>query len=272
MDALETLDQAVFRCFQDHQMPALDAVMVNLTDLGNHYLVTGVAVLAALVFLALRRPRAALLVVVAGLSCWAFVETVKRTVKRPRPVGIHRLEPSLLSRILTPGSQRATGDLPPAMPSEKSYSFPSGHTFSSAAVYLTVALLAARRLRRPWPRVVLVVGTALLVFAIGVTRLYVGAHYLSDVVAGWAGGLGVALLCAWLDERWAAPHEARRSAEQGPVAPVRDGGPPPAHGLANSLSSSFSSGLYSVVSCSMKVLPSRLTASFIGRFTPSTSL
>jgi undecaprenyl-diphosphatase len=106
------------------------------------------------------------------------------------------------------------------MPSEKSYSFPSGHTFSSAAVYLTVAFLAARRLRRRWLRILTVVGSVLLVLGIGVTRLYVGAHYLSDVVAGWAGGLGVALLCAWLDERWAAPHEALPSATNGPVGPV----------------------------------------------------
>ena len=220
MEWLGTLDQEVLRWFQDHQTPAMNQVMVNLTGLGQRTVVTVVGVLAALGFLILRRPRPALLVVLATFGSWGLVDGVKWAVRRPRPAGVHRLEPSLLSRALSRVEEHQTGGLPPPTPTEKGYSFPSSHALSSTATYLTIALLAARRLRRRWTRILVVVGSALLVFVIGVTRLYVGAHYLSDVVAGWAGGLGVALLCAWLDERWAAPHEALRSADRGPGAPA----------------------------------------------------
>jgi undecaprenyl-diphosphatase len=220
MDWLAALDQDVFRWFQDHQTPGLNHVIVNLTDLGHRYVVTLVALLAAACFLALRRPRPALLVLLAAVAAWALVVGVKHTVQRPRPPGIHHLEPSLLSRALSPGQAHPGGGLPEPTPEESSYSFPSGHALSSAAIYLTVALLAARCRRGRWLRTLVVVGSVLLVFVIGVTRLYLGMHYLSDVVAGWAGGLGLALLCAWLDEKWAAPHEARPSAERGPSAPV----------------------------------------------------
>jgi undecaprenyl-diphosphatase len=209
MQGLGTVDQELFRWFQDHQTPALNAVVVNLTDLGHRHVVMLVALLAAVCFLALRRPRPALLVLAAAFASWALVVGIKRAVERPRPSGIHRLEPSLLSRALGQGGTQPAGGLPEPTHTEKSYSFPSGHALSSGAIYLTVALLAARRLRRRRLRVLVVVGTALLVFVIGLTRLYLGVHYFSDVIAGWAGGLGVALLWVWLDEWWAAPREAR---------------------------------------------------------------
>ena len=214
MEWLGTVDQEVVRWFQDHQTQALNAVMVNLTDLGNGYVLWPVTLLAAACFLALRQWRAALLIVLAAVAAWVLVEGIKPAIARPRPSGTHHLEPSLLSRALGYPEGPPAGGLP-ATRAEKTYSFPSGHALRSAAVYLTVALLAARRLRRRGLGALVIVGSAVLVLVIGVTRLYLGAHYLSDVVAGWAGGLGVALVCAWLDERRAA-----RPGERGPIAPV----------------------------------------------------
>src|SRR5205085_8477974 len=69
----------------------------------------------------------------------------------------------------------------------QSYSFPSGHAMVSASFYFFVAYLAWR-LVRGWWRGVLVVGLALLVVAIGVSRIYLQAHYLSDVIAGYVAG------------------------------------------------------------------------------------
>jgi undecaprenyl-diphosphatase len=225
MDVLGGLDQGVLHWFQAQHTPWLDAVMVNLTDLGNRYVVTVVALLAAVCFLAVRQYRAALLMVVAAVACWALVEGIKNVVRRERPpkTEVRRVEePSLLSRVLGAAEQRPTGELPQPTHAERTYSFPSGHALSSGAVYLTLALLVARRLRRRGPRVLVVVGTALLVFVIGVTRLYLGAHYFTDVLAGWLGGLGVALICAWLDERW-APRAAAPAASTGPP-PIHPGG------------------------------------------------
>ena len=71
------------------------------------------------------------------------------------------------------------------------YSFPSGHTYSSTLIYGLLAYLAWRHLPGVWH---LLVPIALVVFIIlvGISRVYLGAHYPTDVVGGWV--LGVAIL------------------------------------------------------------------------------
>lgn len=77
------------------------------------------------------------------------------------------------------------------------YSFPSGHAMMSATVYLTLAALLARLAPRTRLRLYLVAAAALLAGLVGVSRVYLGVHWASDVIAGWAAGAGWALLC-WL--------------------------------------------------------------------------
>jgi membrane-associated phospholipid phosphatase len=68
------------------------------------------------------------------------------------------------------------------------YSFPSGHAMISTAAYGALAYLAWGPLRTPRRRLIVVAGTVVLVALIGFSRLYLGVHYLSDVLAGVAGG------------------------------------------------------------------------------------
>ena len=70
----------------------------------------------------------------------------------------------------------------------ETYSFPSGHAMVSTALYGALAYLAWSRLRTPRARVALLTGTAALLSLICFSRLYLGVHYLSDVLAGAAGG------------------------------------------------------------------------------------
>ena len=70
----------------------------------------------------------------------------------------------------------------------ETYSFPSGHAMISTAAYGAFAYLAWSRLRTRQARLALVAGTAVLVALICFSRLYLGVHYLSDVLAGAAGG------------------------------------------------------------------------------------
>jgi undecaprenyl-diphosphatase len=69
------------------------------------------------------------------------------------------------------------------------YSFPSGHAMISTAAYGAFAYLAWSRLETRGRRLMLVAGTSLFVALIGFSRLYLGVHYLSDVLAGVAGGV-----------------------------------------------------------------------------------
>ena len=79
--------------------------------------------------------------------------------------------------------------------SESEPSFPSGHATDSAAFYLALAfIVAVFVLRRPLVRAFVVVGAALLTIGIGVSRLVLGVHWPTDVIAGWSLGTVAALL------------------------------------------------------------------------------
>jgi len=76
----------------------------------------------------------------------------------------------------------------------KSYSFPSGHAFGSIAVYGLFAWLALKYLPQPWNSIVAVLLVALIIL-VGLSRIYLGAHYPTDVLGGWIlGGIVLGLI------------------------------------------------------------------------------
>jgi undecaprenyl-diphosphatase len=77
-----------------------------------------------------------------------------------------------------------------------SYSFPSGHAMASAAAYGAVAVLVARDCPSRAP--VAFAAAAVLALLIGASRIYLGVHWMTDVLAGWAAGLFVLLIGAYL--------------------------------------------------------------------------
>lgn len=79
-------------------------------------------------------------------------------------------------------------------------SFPSGHSMMSAVVYLTLGVLIAPVLQHVKLRCYVIGSALLLTFLIGISRIYMGVHYPTDVLAGWTAGLVWALLC-WLAGR-----------------------------------------------------------------------
>jgi undecaprenyl-diphosphatase len=106
----------------------------------------------------------------------------------------------LLQWILKAVFARARPDIVPHLQQVMSSSFPSGHALTSAAVYLTLGALLMRiaegRLAKYYCIAIAMVVTAL----VGSSRVFLGVHYPSDVVAGWLIGMSWALLC-WLVER-----------------------------------------------------------------------
>ena len=78
-----------------------------------------------------------------------------------------------------------------------SLSFPSGHAMLSAIIYLTLAAFLARLVRSRDLKLYVVAVAFLLSLLVGVTRVYLGVHYASDVLAGWSAGLAWALVC-WI--------------------------------------------------------------------------
>src|SRR3954470_20091327 len=79
-------------------------------------------------------------------------------------------------------------------------SFPSGHSMLSAVVYLTLGSLLSRLSPRRRIKAYFLTTALLLTFLVGVSRVYMGVHYPTDVLAGWTAGLVWAVLC-WLVAR-----------------------------------------------------------------------
>jgi undecaprenyl-diphosphatase len=107
----------------------------------------------------------------------------------------------LLSGVLKWAVARDRPELVPHLSATYTSSFPSGHSMMSAVVYLTLGSLLAR-LASEWRVKIYCIGAALLVSGlVGVSRVYMGVHYPTDVLAGWTAGLAWASLC-WLVARY----------------------------------------------------------------------
>jgi undecaprenyl-diphosphatase len=141
----------------------------QITDLGGSQTVWLVTVAAALALIAFRHWHGAIALLVAVASTQLVVDVLKLTVGRPRP-------------------DHAVADT-------SGFSFPSAHSATSMAVYATLTLLAARAVSGRL-RVMVAVAGGVVVVAIGLTRVYLGAHYPTDVLAGWLTG-AVVVLGSW---------------------------------------------------------------------------
>ena len=155
--------------------PALLEAVRDWTALGGVLLrnLFAVIVIAALLLVRLRRE--ATLLAATILSGWVVNTLIKALVGRPRP--------TIVSHLAEAGGS----------------SFPSGHSFNSAVVYMGIALALAALSARRGVRWSLIAGAASLTALIALTRVWLGVHYPSDVLAGWLGGMAWALTaCALL--------------------------------------------------------------------------
>lgn len=142
-------------------LPNMDGAMIWLSWLGDPRLVLGVATAMALGLWLGRMRREAVFVALSVGGAAAFNTLAKALFQRPRP------------------------NLWPSSSPEADYGFPSGHAMLSMALAVALALLVWKRPTR-WP--IFAVGSA-WVLGVGLSRLYLGVHFPSDIVAGWSVSL-----------------------------------------------------------------------------------
>ncbi|MEX1032699.1 MAG: phosphatase PAP2 family protein [Cellvibrionaceae bacterium] len=106
----------------------------------------------------------------------------------------------LLSTLLKSGFDRPRPELVPHESLVYTASFPSGHSMMAAVVYLSIAALLIRLEPRAVLRFYVLAVAVLLTIAVGISRIYLGVHWPTDVLAGWAAGATWAMLC-WLGAR-----------------------------------------------------------------------
>ena len=173
-EEIVNVDREIARTLHEHANPAMTDLWLTVTNFGG---LVGMALLALAAALTLqRRSRlAAAFVTSAYVGALALVGGLKLGFGRSRPTFVEPLA------------------------EETTFSFPSGHATVSLAVLGSLCFLLARSTNRRGARVAIVAVGALAVLAIGFSRLYLGVHYLSDVLAGWlAGGTALALCIAVL--------------------------------------------------------------------------
>jgi membrane-associated phospholipid phosphatase len=170
-----------------HRTGWLVVMMKAVTWLGSNVVLVPV-VLAMAVWFLLRRgdSRSAIELVAALVGSIVFYDIAKAIVHRARPPAVFRV------------GYNFTGG-----------SFPSGHSTSAMAVWGMLAFLLALR-ASPYARKELFAGAAVLIVTIGASRIYLGAHWPTDVIGGFAlGGAWLAGLVA-LDLLMRRPHGVRR--------------------------------------------------------------
>jgi undecaprenyl-diphosphatase len=150
----------------------LTAAMLDMTALGGVSVLTLLTVVIAGYLLAARKAATAAFVI-AAVAGGALVSVILKDVfVRPRP------------------------DLVGHLVAVDTTSFPSGHAMNSAVVFLTLGTLLARTRKESEVRIYLIAVSLLLTLAVGISRVYLGVHWPSDVLAGWCVGAAWAVLCS----------------------------------------------------------------------------
>jgi undecaprenyl-diphosphatase len=107
----------------------------------------------------------------------------------------------IVSSLLKLGIDRPRPDIVSHLMTETSMSFPSGHAMMSAVTYLTLGSLLARIVPQKRLKIFFLCVAVLLTAMVGVSRVFLGVHWPSDVLGGWCAGFAWALIC-WLIARW----------------------------------------------------------------------
>jgi len=168
----DPLDRAILLWIRGAEpSPVIVEMVRDATALGSFFVLT-LFVIAAAVFLALSgQPRTCFFVLAATLSGAVMSTALKEIFDRDRP------------------------DIFAHAAHVTSASFPSGHALLSAVVYFTLGAIVAEAVERTWLKIYVLAIAILLTVIVGLSRLYLGVHWPTDVLAGWALGAGWAIAC-----------------------------------------------------------------------------
>ncbi|MCW3060095.1 MAG: rane-associated phospholipid phosphatase [Capsulimonas sp.] len=197
------VDQSILLWLHAHQRHGFTEAAELMAFLGSPIWVVSLGVVSAIAGFFVRKIRGAAWTLPIGIvGAGIIIQLIKTEV--------HRVRPTLFVPLLK----------------ETGYSFPSGHSLIAMVVYGLIGYFLMHLLKGRVSKAVVGTLTALLIVAIGVSRSYVGVHYPSDVLAGWAAGFPWLVTCLGLHEIL-----SRRYAQAG--EPVLEKAPPIAQAVCN---------------------------------------
>ena len=159
----------------------------DFTALGGYGILSTITILVTTFLHLERRPARAHFVVVTIVAGYSLSMTLKALIARPRP------------------------DIVPWLSHVHSSSFPSGHSMMSAVVYLSLGLMLSDLTSRRLVKTFVIAAPLTISSLVGLSRVYMGVHYPTDVVAGWWLGISWSLACWLAIRRWRAFRDVRKA-------------------------------------------------------------
>lgn len=167
------INNTMFHFFRSIRSTGADSIAIDITLLGQKQVILPVVGVLFAWLIYTKRLRAAFHALALGVIAASSVFIIKHLVQSPRPWGI--------------------------MHSPETFSMPSGHTTLATAVYFGIAYMIANTMQKKY-RWLIYTPAVLCAFVVGISRLYLGAHWFTDVLAGWFLG-GASLMLVILSYR-----------------------------------------------------------------------
>jgi undecaprenyl-diphosphatase len=169
---VSAVDRAVLLAVTRTRTPWLTIAAIDVTALGSITLVVLFSTFTLVVLFALRDRLGALQLLAASAGAGMLTLLTKNVIERIRPEEAQQL-------IVVSG-----------------FSYPSGHSVSTSALYLTIAIIGGRYIQHSGARVAIFLAVSAVVILVGTSRIYLGVHYATDVVSGISLGTAWALVLA----------------------------------------------------------------------------
>ena len=187
---IEASDDSIISFIQGFESPGLTAIMKGFTFIGSTPSVAVISLFSLFFLYKVLKHRTELILFIAIIVGSPILnELLKLLFHRARP-DFHRL-------IKING-----------------YSFPSGHAMSAFAVYGVLSFLLWRHIPTRWGRTLLIVTSIIMILTIGISRIYLGVHYPSDVIGGYfASGCWLAI-AIWFYQRYLEKRFEQTEAKQ----------------------------------------------------------
>lgn len=165
-------DQIVYEAIISCRNHFFDFYFTTVTKLAN----TSIIVFVVILFVIIVRNCHALFLVVSSIDCLLLTTIFKHLIGRSRPTGLKLIQ-------------------------QGGYSFPSGHTMFAVCIYGYLFYLAITKIKNKILRYSVSILLLLVILSIGVSRIYVGVHFASDVLAGYLLGICYLLLLIEVEEK-----------------------------------------------------------------------
>ena len=166
------MDRTIVLAVARMRMPWLTSTAIDVTALGSTTLVILFSAFTLVVLLVLRDRIGALQLLAASAGAGILTMVTKNVIERIRPEEAQRL-------IVVSG-----------------FSYPSGHSLSTSALYLTIAIIAGHHVQHSGARAAVFLAVSAVLLMVGASRVYLGVHYATDVISGISLGAAWALVLA----------------------------------------------------------------------------